>query len=367
MKIDAIKVTVAVFAVLNLAADWTVFRGDPAMTGVAPATAKLPETLAEVWTFKTGSAIEGAPAIVDNVVYLASGDKHLYAIELASGRQIWKTNLESPIKASPAVDHGRIFVGNSDGKVFAVDAKTGSIVWTFDTAGEITAGANFHNGNILIGSHDATLYCLSRDGKKLWDLKTDGPVNGSPAVVGDRTFVAGCDSVLHVVDAATGKELGSVDLGGQAAATAAVFGETIAVGTMSNTVIGVNWKTAKKSWSFEAPRRQQPFYSSAAVTESMAIVGSRDKRLYAIDRATGKERWSYAAEGAIDGSPVVVGSRVYCGDLNQDGHFLVLDLKNGERKQLLELDSPVTGSPAVSGSLVLVGTEKGTLYALGGK
>ena len=62
----------------------------------------------------------------------------------------------------------------------------------------------------------------TRTARRSWKFKTAGPVNGSPAVVGDRTFVAGCDSSLHVIDLKKGAELTSVDLGGQAAATAAV-------------------------------------------------------------------------------------------------------------------------------------------------
>ena len=72
---------------------------------------------------------------------------------------------------------------------------------------------------ILFGSYDETLYCLTKDGKEKWKFKTQGPVNGSPAVAEGKTFVAGCDSTLHVLDVATGKEDTSVDLGGQAGAT----------------------------------------------------------------------------------------------------------------------------------------------------
>ena len=61
-------------------------------------------------------------------------------------------------------------------------------------------------------------------------------------MAGDRTFVAGCDSALHVIDVKTGKELTSVDLGGQAAATAAVVGDQLYVGTMANEVQAVDWK-----------------------------------------------------------------------------------------------------------------------------
>src|SRR5262249_5641615 len=150
----------------------------------------------------------------------------------------------------------------------AADGKT---VWEFETQGEIKAGANFHGENVLVGSLDATLYCVSPTGKKVWEFKTEGEVHGSPAVIGDRTFLAGCDSTLHVLDAATGKEVGAVDLGGQTAATAAAAGDAVYVGTMSNQVVGIDWKAPKKLWAFEAARRQQPFFASAAVTDSLVI------------------------------------------------------------------------------------------------
>src|SRR5262245_59386158 len=97
-------------------ADWPVFRGDPAMTGTADA--KLPDQLTIKWRFKTGNAIEGAPAVVDGVVYVASADKHLYAVDLATGEEKWKQKLGAPLKASPAVRDGKVYVGDVDGKLF---------------------------------------------------------------------------------------------------------------------------------------------------------------------------------------------------------------------------------------------------------
>jgi outer membrane protein assembly factor BamB len=346
------------------AQDWPLFRGDARMSGVR--AKMLPETLEEIWAFKCADSIETAPAIVGNVVYIASMDKFLYAVDLQTGKQIWKTQLGS-MKAAPSYHEGRIYVGDVEGKFFAVDAKTGSKIWTFETNGEITASANFYKDRILIGSHDSTLYALTLEGKKAWEMKIDGPVNGTAAVVGDRTFVAGCDSLLHVIDIGTGKSLGTVDLGGQAAATAAVVDDMVYVGTMANQVVGVNWKTLKKGWEFEAKRRQQPFYSSAAVTNSLVVIGSRDKKIYALDRETGKEKWNFVTEGMVDASPVIVGNRVYVGTLSNTGEFYVLDLGNGRKVQEITLDSAVTGSAAVGEGFLLVGTEKGTLYKLGKK
>jgi outer membrane protein assembly factor BamB len=368
---------VAALAVLVVVApspaDWPVFRGSPEMSGVAAvkprpdAAAGLPDQLAERWTFKTGNAIDGAPALVAGVVFVASADKHLYAVDLKTGQQKWKVKLGAPMKASPAFRGNRVYVGDVDGKLYCLDAADGKKHWEFETQGEIVAGVNFHKDNILLGSHDSTLYCLKPDGTKAWEYRIDGPVNGSPAVAGDRVFVAGCDSILHLVDANSGKNLGTVDLGGQAGATAAVAGDQVYVGTMTNQVVGIDWKKQAKLWAFEAPRRQQPFYASAAVTDALVVTGSRDKKVYAIHRDTGKEAWNFVTDGVVDASPVVVGGRVYVGCQSNDGNFYVLDLKTGGKVQELNLDSAVTGSVAVGPDCVLVGTEKGTLYCLGAK
>lgn len=344
------------------AADWPVFRGDPAMTGTT--TAKLPDELDELWTFKCKNALEGAPAIVGDTVYLACLDEHLYALDLATGKEKWRTKL-APMKAAPAVSEGRVYVGDIDGKFYGIDAASGKKLWTFETGGEITSGANFLGDTILVGSHDSTLYGLDRDGNKLWSYAIDGPVNGSPAVAGTHAIVAGCDSILHAVDVKSGKAIGTVDLGGQAGATAAVRDGKAYVGTMANQVVGLSLDKPAKLWEFEAKRRQQPFYSSAAVTDDLVIVGSRDKKLYALDRKTGAEKWTFVTEGMVDASPVVVGNRVYFGSLSRGGEFYVLDLATGRQIQQLLLDSGVSGSAAVTNDRLLVGTEKGTLYCLG--
>lgn len=346
------------------AADWPLARGDAQMRGTADA--KLPDQLEEVWAFKAKDAIESTPLIVDGTVYFSSFDKHLYAVDLKTGVEKWKRKLGS-LKASAGFDNGRVYVGDLEGKFYALDAKTGDLIWTFETLGEIHAAPNFIDGDILIGSHDATLYRVSKAGKKLWEFRIDGPVNGAAAIAGGKTFVAGCDSILHAVDIATGKSLGNVELGGQAAATAAVVGDGVYVGTMTNQVLAIDANVMKLTWSFEAKRRQQPFYSSAAVTDDLVVIGGRDKRVYAIDRVTGKEKWNFITEGSIDASPVVAGGRVYVGSLSNTAEFYVLDLATGKQVQVITLDGPIASSAAIGPDCVLVGTDRGTLYKLGRK
>ena len=364
--IRAFALTLCLALPAAAAEPWPVFRGDPAMTGVAPASVKLPATLDEVWRFDCTDAVEGAPAIAERTVFVSSMDRNLYAIDYATGKEKWKIKLGS-MKAGPAYHNGRVYVGDLEGKFYAVDAKTGKQLWTFETQGEIQAGANFVGDDILVGSHDATLYRLTPEGKKVWQFQIDGPVNGAAAVEGNFAFVAGCDSLLHAVDLKTGKGVTAVDLGGQAGATAAISGNSAYVGTMTNQVRAIDWKAGKPEWSFESNRRQQPFYSSAAVTPKLLVVGCRDKKIRALDRVTGKEVWTVIAEGTVDASPVVVGNRVYVGSLSGTGDFLVIDLAQGRVVQTISLGSPVASSAAVGPDALVVGTDKGAVVKLGAK
>src|SRR5262249_53299813 len=69
-------------------ADWPLFRGNALQTGVSKA--KLPDKLEVLWKFETKEAIESTAAIANGVAYVGSFDEHLYAIELASGKEKWK-------------------------------------------------------------------------------------------------------------------------------------------------------------------------------------------------------------------------------------------------------------------------------------
>lgn len=341
---------------------WPVVRGNQQQTGVSAGT--LPDKLDILWRFQTRDAIEAAAAIVEDTVYFTSYDEHLYALDLSSGQLRWKYQA-GPLKAAPGVYRDAVYIGDEDGVVHCVDRKTGQKRWTFETRGEITATANFAGDRILIGSYDQTLYCLGLDGKKLWSVTTEGPVNGSPAIAGNRTFVAGCDSQLHIIDIKTGKEAGAVDLGGQAAATAAIRGDSLYVGTMTDQVLGIDWQTPKVLWTFEPKKRAQAFFGSAAVTEKLVIVGNRNRKIYALNRQNGEQVWEFETDGRVDPSPVVVGQRVYAPSL--DGRLYVLDHDSGKKLAEYPLGRSIAASPAVAQDRLLLGTTDGVLFCLGKK
>jgi len=342
-------------------ADWPRFRGTPGQTGAAKGP--LPDKLEVVWQYRAEDAFEGAAAIADGVVYAGSMDEHLHAVDLKTGKAKWKYK-GGPFKAPPSVKGGLVFIGDLDGDLHQVDtAGKGKKLFT---AGSEVGGANFDGDLLLAPSHDEHLYAFDlKAGKAKWKFRTQGPIYGSASVSQGKTFLVGCDSKLHVIDAATGKEDREVDLDAQTGGTAAVDGDMLYVGTMGNVVKAIDWKKGEIVWTYKPGRSAQAFFSSPALSAHFVVIGGRDNRLHCIDRKKGTQAWTHLTGNKVDSSPVIVGDKVVAGSL--DGWIYLLDLKSGKELQKLELDGPINASPAVVGGKVIVGTQRGTLYCLGKK
>ena len=82
-------------------------------------------------------------------------------------------------------------------------------------------------------------------------------------------------------------------------------------------------------------------------------------------RATGKPLWTFATQGEVDSSPVVVGDKVVFG--SGDGRLYLVRVATGKKLWSYDLGKELTASPAVAEGLVVIGCEDGVVYAFGPK
>lgn len=379
--------------------NWTSFRGNPQLTGVADS--QLPDKPEVLWTFHIGDIIESTAAVVDGTVYVGALDGLLYVIDAKTGKKRWTYQANDSIKASPAIHEGVIYFGDSAGVFHAVDSTTQEKRWQFTTDGEIISSANFSGNRVLFGSYDGFLYCLNlQNGDLLWKFETEGYVHGTPGVwtrnksarsPGDKAegntdnfvIVTGCDSYLRVINIADGTQAQQVDMGAYIGASPAILVDRIEhsktrqvapqptshvhayCGTYGNEVLGVNLTSGKILWRYEHPVRKFPFFASAAITESVVIIGGRDKLVHALSPEKGEPQWTYTAKSRIESSPVIVGKRVFFGTTR--GVFIALDIATGELVWEFATGSPIVASPSVADGRIYIGTEDGVLYCFGEK
>jgi glucose dehydrogenase len=284
------------------AGSWAYPNGDLAntrdATGSQISMANV-ATLREAWTFKlTGAAATGvtyagslaaAPVVVDGVVYLQDLYANVYAISLATGKQLWEYSVGVAEKSGPgpdgvAVSNGVVY-GDSSTTVFALNAATGKVVWN-DTS-------------------------LLNSGQGAFEIQ--------PQVSGGRVYLASAygsgpgGGVLLALSAASGAVLWRFDtvIGGEPAGVSALglgsggAWETPLVGTDGSVTFGIGNPYQSVGQAISHPARD--LYTDSEVN---------------LDAATGKLRWYYQAvpndfkdwdmqlspiATVVDGVPAVIG------------------------------------------------------------
>jgi outer membrane protein assembly factor BamB len=89
------------------------------------------------------------------------------------------------------------------------------------------------------------------------------------------------------------------------------------------------------------------------LTETQAFVGTADGVLYALDAEDGAVQWSFAAEHAIWGQPVVYEGVIYFTSL--DKRLYALDTESGEALWQHEFAAAIPSAPVVSQELIYIG------------
>ena len=85
--------------------------------------------------------------------------------------------------------------------------------------------------------------------------------------------------------------------------------------------------------------------------------------IYALDAATGEERWHFTTGDAVGISPALVGKVLYFP--SSDRTLYAVDVASGEEVWRFPIDGIALQGPTVLGGVAYIGTSFGNLYAIG--
>lgn len=136
-------------------------------------------------------------------------------------------------------------------------------------------------------------------------------------------------------------------------------------GTWDHNVYAINAATGRKIWSFAADDQVN---TSAAYWRGRIFIASDGGTLYALSARTGRLLWSAQSQSKFGSrefwyaTPTVAYGRVYIG--NTDGTMYVYGAKSGKLLWARPLGTYIYGAAAVYERRVFVGTYDGKFYAL---
>lgn len=375
-----------------------MFRGNAARTGEMPGPGpSLDKPIVVKWKFPTGGQIVSSPSIVNGVLYIASDDSHLYAIDADTGSVGWsfstgesrfsshavvddtvfaqsglvlyaldaasgteKWQLQTGSIISPVVANGIVYAGGTSyygTTIYAIDALTGSELWTFDIASNVADAPAVVDGVVYAGSDshsggkNGNLYALDAlSGSEIWRFSPGLYSVESPAVVEGVVYFGSGDSNLYALEAASGSEIWRLTTGGPIRSLPAVVNGIAYICSSDDNLYAVDTETGIEVWTFT--NGGTSYGHSPAWSDDLLYIVRGDGHLYAVDTESGSEIWRLFSDRGIRSSPVVCDGIVYAGD--RDGYLYALS--NLETTILL-LDTIIRGAPASSG------VERGTATA----
>ena len=132
-----------------------------------------------------------AAAAAGDVVYVASLNDTLYAVDRDGGAVVWTGFTGGEVWSAPAVAHGRVVAATSRGEVFCLDAYSGDEIWRQD-AGEAIKVSPIIVGDIVIAATlTGDVLSLRLDsGELVQRRELSGGVEYGPVSDGARVYVA---------------------------------------------------------------------------------------------------------------------------------------------------------------------------------
>lgn len=285
--------------------DWTTYAHDQLRTGLesqSGLSASNVNQLALKWSFSTGDAIYSSPLAYGGLIIVCTADTGIvYALSSQTGKVVWTANLGGQVRMTPTIADGLVFVGthlfttDANGKfypapsaLYALDLTTGAIRWRAPVLGSIRGEVVVAGGRVFTPIAGGDLPTCLRGGVQAFDEQSGGSIWN------------------WYVDVNSGR-------GGAVWAPISYDGQRLIVGTgntcdspvtTANGLVALDPASGALDWSILAQLNSladDDTGGGALVSNSMIYFINKNGIFYAVDRASGAQRFSVVLN-AIDGN-----------------------------------------------------------------
>jgi outer membrane protein assembly factor BamB len=255
-------------------------------------------TPAEKWVFSEArsSWVAGA-LILEDKVFAPNSDGILYVLNLQNGSSLQKINLGGALWAQPSTDGNLVYVASLDHQLYAIDPNTYEFAWPAIDLGGAAPGTPLvgPDGNVYVGSFDSEVVKVDpATGADMLLTSTQGWVWSGPVTDGQNIYFGDLEGHLFAVDAASGSQVWSIQPDGPVVGSPLVTLENIIFATESGTVYAVN-SEGQIVWQREVGG--QIYTSPVAGTDRIIVAPMQaDFSLAVLDTANGNQAWTFTPE-----------------------------------------------------------------------
>lgn len=151
-----------------------------------------PETYEFAWpAIDLGGAAPGTPLVgPDGNVYIGSFASEVVKVDPVTGKDTPLTSTQGWIWGGPVTDGQNIYFGDLEGNLFAIDAASGKQSWSIQPDGPVVGSPLVTAENIVFATESGSVYAVDNEGKIVWQREVGGQIYTSPVTGTDRIIVA---------------------------------------------------------------------------------------------------------------------------------------------------------------------------------
>lgn len=341
--------------------DGSMFHGGPGRTGemVGPGPVSGGSIL---WSVPiTGPLINTMPALDGERLFVADGRGNVGVYLTATGATGWSQTLPRPA-TSPAIADGVLVIGAGDG-VHALDAGTGAERWYVETENPVASAPAIVASQVFVGLPDGTMTAIDlRSGVVRWRTPVSGPISRAASFGNGLTFAGGEGGAFAAVRVADGSlvwrvSLGAGDLASSAFRDGVVYTASGVDSSAAHVLFALDAATGTERWHFASPGGGSLFVG--AVGPDLMYAVGLDGIVYAL--RDGAVIWSFDAAAPIGSVASLTGGLLYVSI--SDGRIAALDASTGARRWEVSVAGDPGPTIAAQGRLY-VGTSVGILAAI---
>jgi outer membrane protein assembly factor BamB len=138
-----------------------------------------------------GSSLYSATVLADGRIYQGCYDRNVYALEAGSGKILWHTELDEWPQGTPALVGDMLYVASRSGVLYGLRAADGHIVWRMPLGAELRHSPSIGRNNIgVVALLDGRLIGIDLAQRKIvWEQQLGAGVFSGPAIFNGSVLV----------------------------------------------------------------------------------------------------------------------------------------------------------------------------------
>lgn len=195
--------------------EWFGSEGEDATAPVQLERIDSKVSLKKRWSSKIGDGqgdgfYKITPTLIDGVIYVASSDGEVAAINAANGARLWRVELERPLSGGVGYHNRSLYLGGADGSVLQLSAEDGAVEWEAAVSGEVLAAPVVSDDWVIVQTYDGKLLGFRSGAEEAsWTFTSDVPVltlrgTSAPILVGGNAIAGFGDGKVVAVDVDSG-------------------------------------------------------------------------------------------------------------------------------------------------------------------